>query len=178
MKLLALSNEGPCIYNLDCSNTANENEKLVKEDDFPKFSGADIAKFSPINGKLVAVVDAKGIHLVDVSTKKISVFIERTGISALEWSPQGTYVISCERIRAGVKNNLIVWNASTGEKVAEFEWKNTAKDGPKSVKFNKEEKFCARQIGKNIIEIYDATNLGEPKFTIKSKLPPLPKIDG
>jgi len=78
----------------------------------------------------------------------------------------------------GTEKNLIVWNAISGQKVAAFEWKNTAKDGPKSIKFNDDEKYCARQIGKNIIEIYDAHNLSEPKFSIKSKLPPLPKVNG
>lgn len=67
----------------------------------------------------------------------------------------GSYVISCEKMKTNDKN-LIVWCAKTGNKVASFEWKNTAKDGPKSIKFNNEEKFCARQIGKNIIEIYEA----------------------
>ena len=45
-----------------------------------------------------------------------------------------------------------------------FEWQNSAKDGPRSVKFDKEERFCARQISKNMIEIYDTTNFEQPKF--------------
>lgn len=50
---------------------------------------------------------------------------------------------------------MCIWNAKTGELVKSFEWKNTAKDGPKSVKFDEEEKFCARQIGSNIIEVFE-----------------------
>jgi len=73
---------------------------------------------------------------------------------------------------------LKVWNAKNGELVTEFEWKNTAKEGPKSIKFDQDEKFCARQQGKNIIEIYESGNFNETKFQIVSKLPPLPKIDG
>jgi hypothetical protein len=46
----------------------------------------------------------------------------------------------------------------------QYEWKNTAKDGPKSIKFDEEEKFCARQVGKNLIEIYEGGNFKETKF--------------
>lgn len=74
--------------------------------------------------------------------------------------------------------NLNIWNATTGELVKSFEFRNTPKDLSKSIGFDAEEKFCARQINKNVIEIYDGTNLKEPKFSIKSKLPPLPKVDG
>ena len=95
LKLVALSNEGPHIYNLDCSNTTNENEKLTREDGYPSYPRADIAKFSPINGKQLAVVDSEGIHIVDVASKKEIVTIERKGIVSLLWSPKGTYVISC-----------------------------------------------------------------------------------
>jgi len=118
-------------------------ETLTKEEGFPKYLTADIAKFSPINGSKLAVVDNIGIHIIDVETKKVLLDIERRGIIALEWTPKETYVISCEKQKPGEKN-LRVWDTKTGELVISFEWKNTAKDGPKSVKFDEEEKFCAR----------------------------------
>ena len=39
---------------------------------------------------------------------------------------------------------MSVWNATYGKLVIAFEWKNTAKDGPKSIKFDDDEKLCAR----------------------------------
>ena len=39
---------------------------------------------------------------------------------------------------------MSVWNAADGKLVNSFEWKNTAKDGPKSIKFDDAEKLCAR----------------------------------
>lgn len=39
---------------------------------------------------------------------------------------------------------MSVWNATDGKLVIAFEWKNTAKDGPKSIKFDDDEKLCAR----------------------------------
>ena len=129
-------------------------ETLIKEVDYPEYPGAELAKFSPIDGKTLAVVDFQGIHLVDIESKKEVLYIAKKGIIALEWSSLETYVISCEKYKEGIKN-LNVWDAKTGKLVLEFEWKNTAKEGPRSVKFDPEEKYCARQIGKNIIEVYE-----------------------
>lgn len=163
MKLVALTNEGPQIYSMDCQNTTTQAETLTKEDGYPQYLTADIAKFSPINGQSLAVVDHIGIHVIDIETKKERLTIERKGIIALQWTPRETYLVSCEKQKPNEKN-LRVWDAKTGELVLQFEWKNTAKDGPKSIKFDEEEKFCARQVGKNMIEIFEGGNFKETKF--------------
>lgn len=62
---------------------------------------------------------------------------------SLEWSPKETYIITCEKPKTGAKN-LVIWDSKTGQLVAEFEWKNQAIDGPMSIKFDEDEKFCAR----------------------------------
>lgn len=41
-----------------------------------------------------------------------------------------------------------------------------------------EEKFAARQIAVNVIEVFEKGNFEQAKMQIKSKLPPLPKING
>ena len=70
LKLVALSNLGPSIYTLDCSD-ASQAETLIKEDGYPQYPRAEIAKFSPISGKTLAVVQpSSGIYLVDVESKK------------------------------------------------------------------------------------------------------------
>lgn len=150
---------------------------MVKEQGYPEYPGSELAKFSPIAGKSLAVVDHFGIHIVDIASKQERLFIEQRGILALEWSPKESFVISCEKQKEGFKN-LQVWDANTGKLVIDFEFKNTVEEGPKSVKFDEEEKFCARQIGKNIIEVYENNDFSKPKMQIKAKLPPLPKKDG
>lgn len=130
LRLVALSNKGVHVYTLDCSN-----EQLIKEEGFPSFPGAELAKFSPIAGKSLAVVDLTGIHVIDVESKQERLKIEKKGIIAIEWSPNESYLISCEKQKENTKN-LNVWDAKTGKLVIDFEWKNTAKDGPKSVKFD------------------------------------------
>ena len=49
-----------------------------------------------------------------------------------------------------------VWDVQTGKIVLECEWKNTAKDGPRSIKFDENERFTVRQIGNNIIEVFES----------------------
>lgn len=115
--------------------------------------------------------------MVDVESKAERLFVEKKGIISMEWSTRESYVLTCGKLRANEKN-LNVWDSSTGELVVDFEYRNAAKEGAKSIKFDEEEKFCARQIGKNMIEIFESGNFAEPKFKITSKLPPLPKVDG
>lgn len=62
-------------------------ETLEKEEGLPKYAGAEIAKFSPVNGKYLAVVDFVGIHIINVESKEVIKKFEMKGIIALEWSP-------------------------------------------------------------------------------------------
>jgi len=43
-----------------------------------------------------------------------------------------------------MENNLFVWETQTGTLVNSFDWNNKAQDGAVSVKFDLEEKFCAK----------------------------------
>ena len=62
--------------------------------------------------------------------------------------------------------------------VAKFDWQNKAQEGAVSIKFDLEEKFAARQIAQNIIEVFEKGSFEQSKLQIKSKLPPLPKLNG
>jgi uncharacterized protein with WD repeat len=63
---------------------------------------------------------------------------------------------------------LIVWDCQKGREVAEFEWKKTSKEGPKSIKFSENERFCARFNSKTSIDIYENGNFQEPKTRINA----------
>lgn len=142
LRLVTLSNEGVGLYQLK-TNSMTEMETLEKEEGLQKYPGAETVKFSQGNGEFLAVVDFTGIHIIKVETKEVMKSIEKKGVIALEWSPKSTYVITCTKFREG-QNNLHVWNATSGDLVYECEWKNTAKDGPQSIKFDEQERFCAR----------------------------------
>lgn len=79
MRLVALSNEGPQMFTLDCSNP-NQREALEQEQGYPEYPTATLASFSPSHGNTLAVTDDAGVHLVDVASKKERLFIERKGI--------------------------------------------------------------------------------------------------
>lgn len=87
LKLIALTNNGPLLYTLDCSNTNEQVEQLKRDEDFPSYPKAEIAKFSPKTGRLLAIVDIFGIHILDIQEKALIHFIEKKGITSLEWSP-------------------------------------------------------------------------------------------
>jgi hypothetical protein len=78
-----------------------------------------------------------------MDSKKEKLFISRKGVVALQWSPKETFIITSEKLKPNEKN-LKVWCAKSGDLIIDFEWKNTAKDGAKSLKFDDEEKFCSR----------------------------------
>jgi uncharacterized protein with WD repeat len=71
----------------------------------------------------------------------------KPGVSALDFSPRDTYLITCEKYQQGEKN-LVLWNAQTGKELHSYEWKKISKEGPKSIKFMKDEKFMARLASK------------------------------
>tara|TARA_B110000285_G_C15078706_1_gene592223 strand:- start:845 stop:1051 length:207 start_codon:yes stop_codon:yes gene_type:complete len=68
LRLVALSNEGPQMFTLDCSNP-NQTEALEKEQGYPTYPLASIARFAPLHGNTLAVADDAGVHLVDVASK-------------------------------------------------------------------------------------------------------------
>ena len=95
-KLCALSDEGIKIYSLFCS-ADYQKEELKKEDGFPEFKGAEQIKFSNGTGDTLGVVNEDGLHLVDMSSKKVRLVIQRKGIVALKWSPKNTMIVTCEK---------------------------------------------------------------------------------
>lgn len=63
---------------------------------------------------------------------------------------------------------MIIWNTNTGKELASFEWKKSSKEGPKSIKFTKDEKFCARLSGPKTIEIYEGGDFSKAKYKIQA----------
>ena len=78
-------------------------------------------------------------------------------MSALEYSPLDTYLISCEKYSHG-KKNLVVWYSHNGKELASFEFRKSSKEGTKSLKFTKDESFCARLESSNTISLFDLTS--------------------
>jgi len=82
----------------------------------------------------------------------------------LEYSPLDTYLITCEKYNIGEKN-LLLWSSLSGKEVCGFDFRKGSKEGPKSIKFTKNETFCARIAGKNTIDIYNLSAKDDSCFT-------------
>jgi uncharacterized protein with WD repeat len=164
LKVLVLSREGTSFFRLEESDKPGET-KLVPELQYPNFPTATLVKFAPHSGAQAAIVDELGIHFVDMTTAKEKLQIVKSGVSAIDYSPKDTYLITCERYQQGEKN-LVLWNSASGKEEGAFEWRKSSKEGPKSIKFTKDEKYCARLASKKSITVYENGNFSEPKFKI------------
>lgn len=72
---------------------------------------------------MLAVVDPDGIYVIDLPSKKVSFKIDCKNIASLEWSPMDTYLIGCEKnIQNPKSNNLYIWETTSGDMVAKFDW--------------------------------------------------------
>jgi len=54
----------------------------------------------------------------------------------------------------------------SGKEVGSFEFRRSSKDGPKSIKFTKDERFCGRQANKKTIQIFEQGNFSQPKYRV------------
>ena len=111
---------------------------LEPENIFPVYPTASIAKFAPKYGQTAIIIDELGVHMIDMKEKKEKLMILRNGIGGINFSPLDTYLITCEKFTQGEKN-LMIWNMKSGKEEAQFEWKKTSKEGPRSLKFTKDE---------------------------------------
>lgn len=66
---------------------------------------------------------------------------------ALEWSSCDTFVVAVEKFNIQKpSNNMHVIRVATGEIVAEYEWRKTPKEGPRSFFFMHDESYCMRLV--------------------------------
>jgi uncharacterized protein with WD repeat len=110
-------------------------------------------------------VDETALHFLDLDSRKETLQIINDGVSAIQYSPLGSYVVGCSKWIQGQKN-LIVWDTKSGSEVAAFEFRNNSKDGPKMVKFTNNEGLFAHQTAK-AIHILDVENNFKLKCEIK-----------
>lgn len=57
-----------------------------------------------------------------------------------------------------------MWDIKDGKNVAVFDWLNQAKDGASSIKFDEDQKYCARQVAKNAIDVYEVQDMSQVKI--------------
>ncbi len=124
---------------------------------------AYLAKFAPFSGEQAAIIDEMGIHFIDTSSGKEVLQIAKSGINYIDYSPRDTYLITSEKYVSGGKN-LMLWHTKTGKEAAAFEFKKGSKEGPKSIKFTRDEKQCARLSSLKTIDVYILGKEGKEDF--------------
>lgn len=156
-----------------------QNHVFVQDAGMPTFPTATLARFAPKRGNTVAIMDLEGLHFVDVHTGVQSMMLANAGYVAIAWSPNDRFLVGCEKwYPKNPQPNLHVIHAESGEIVAKWEWKNTPKEGPKSVRFMDDESFCFRLLPQqgatlepNSIEIYKNCDFTEKPVSIAARFP-------
>lgn len=152
MRMLTLSSKGSSFYKLVEGETPTA-ARMELDKQYPQYVGAVTGKFAPYSGGFAVIVDQLGIHFVDMKSGKETRLIDQYQVNAISISPRDTYLVTCEKFVQG-KHNLIIWSTQSGKEVAKFEWKKQSKEGPKSIKFSLDEKYCGRLSSKHHIELY------------------------
>ena len=139
----------------------------------PAFPTAEHFRFSQRTGLYCAVIDAKGVYLLNTVSGAIDRTILNDKITVVDFSPLETHLLTCEKYTPSC-SNLCLWNIASGKQLAAFEWKRTPKEAPQFLRWTADEKFAARQSSAHTIDIFDpAVSLQEPSTTIT-----LDRVDG
>ena len=73
LKLATVTNEGLKMFSLQCATSTAD--ALIALEGFPELPTAEIAKFSPLTGKYLAVVEPSGVHVIDVASQQVKHYI-------------------------------------------------------------------------------------------------------
>ena len=99
-------------------------------------------------------MDEQGIHVINCDEGKEKMMLMNVNITAFSFSPKCNYLLTCEKFGQSTMKNLTFWEIDSGNEVAHFEWRKFPKDITKLVQFTKNEEFCAKLAGRNIIEVF------------------------
>lgn len=186
LRLLVLADSSATFFKVAATSGSDTPLVLEKDESLPTFANATTAKFAPLKGQQAAIVDQDGLHFVDLLQNRESLMICQPDIVALEYSPADSYVVCCEKFNVKLQpahKNLAIIDAQTGLVKKEFEWRKTAKESLKSVKFSRDEKFCFRLVPAlkeedvNAIEVYRYGDFSKCT-TIVAQFPQKPEKKG
>lgn len=101
------------------------------------------AKFSPGDGKYLAVLTFGGITILDMDNNEVSGELQLEDVSVIEFSPKGTYLVACAKYTEGQSNLLII--DMQAQIVAQHVWKSGSKEGCQNVSWTNDELYMARK---------------------------------
>jgi translation initiation factor 2A len=117
------------------------------------------------DGKLLAISEANSVKIVNVSDRRIISEIQRTGVTALSFSPQAKYLITFDRFDAEKNSeNLNVWICENGAKMYAFEQRNFSAETWPSLQFIRNETVLIRQ-ATNQLFFYEIADFESQRYS-------------
>ncbi|KAI8379014.1 eukaryotic translation initiation factor eIF2A-domain-containing protein [Blakeslea trispora] len=116
-------------------------------------------------GHVYAYATSQNIKVFDASSMEQLCVIDKANIIDFWLSPQGSYLATWERPskaeNGAANNNLIIWDAKTGQEVASFVQKA---QNNWNFQWTDDEKYCARMVT-NEVQFWESKNIGKAVWT-------------
>lgn len=124
------------------------------------------AKFSPGDGKYLAVLTSGGITILNMDNGEVSGELKLEDISVIDFSPNGTYIIACSKYTEG-QSNLLIINMQ-GDVVAKHVWKSGSKEGCQNMSWTNDEFYMARRDAKSSksLHVYEVNESLQNEFGV------------
>ncbi|KAJ1929747.1 hypothetical protein IWQ60_000899 [Tieghemiomyces parasiticus] len=115
-------------------------------------------KYSP-DGRLFAWASNDAVHILDVAKNQTVQVLPRAGVVELDFSPQGTYLLTWERFvkppEGPLPKNTLIWATATGEQLGAFTRKLQSSW---TFQWSYNEQYCAI-LATNEVHFFDPTRL-------------------
>jgi len=116
------------------------------------------------DGSLIAIAESNQILIYDTTKLELVQKLEREKVTALHFSPKGTYLLTWERPRQLTQKeenqqqqnptivaNLLIWNIQSGKIEGEFVQKQFLPELWPPIQWSASESYCARMISNQIL---------------------------
>lgn len=122
------------------------------------------------DGSLFAYSEPSCVRIFEAESGKEKTVLDIPNVVEIGFSPRGSYLLTWHRsikdeASGNFLPNLTVWNVSQGEKLDAY---LQMSQGSWSLQYTYDEKFCARQISKNLIHFYESGNMKTPYAKLQS----------
>ena len=93
-------------------------------------------------------MDHAGLHFVDMIGERECMFVPQVGVDAIKYSPRDSYIVTFEKFNVNMpeKKNLNVLSTKTGQVLASFEYRKSAKEAINSILWSNDEQICLRLV--------------------------------
>lgn len=122
------------------------------------------------DGSLFAYSEPSCVRIFEAESGREKTVLDIPNVVEIMFSPRGSYLLTWHRPQKDQASgnflpNLTVWDVGAGEKLDAY---NQMNQGSWSLQYTFDEKYCARQISKNLIHFYESGNMKTPYAKLQS----------